>query len=197
MAGATAWGDQTQRREELREQKRLAVLREAARLFTERGYDRTSLEDIARELGISKRTIYYYVKNKEDILSSCSDMAFEELILPMREAMAESGAPAIERLQMFMRAYLKMISTDHGACMLSARSFPLSDAARTEVMKGVKGTDSVVRDLIREGIEEGSIASCDPAIAAAVPPIRMPRSAMQWTRSAFSAFRIAASCPAA
>ena len=168
MAGEAAWSDQTKRREEAREEKRMAVLRAAARLFTERGYDRTSLDDIAGALGVSKRTLYYYVKNKEDILSSCSDLAFKHLIEPTREASAAGAYSALERLQMFMRAYLTMISSDYGACMLAARSYPLSPAARAAVMKGIKDTDQVVRDLIREGIDEGSIAPCDPAITAAV-----------------------------
>ena len=168
MTGDAVWGDQAQNREEVREQKRMAVLREAARLFTQRGYDRTSLDDIASGLGVSKRTLYYYVKNKEDILSSCSDLAFKHLIANV-EAMSDTrGQTALDRLRVFMRAYLKMVSTDYGVCMLAARSYPLSPSARGAVMKGIKDTDKTVRDLIREGIDEGSIAPCDPAITAAV-----------------------------
>lgn len=168
MASEAAWGDQAQNREEQREQKRLAVLREAARQFTERGYDRTSLDEIAGALGVSKRTLYYYVKNKEDILSSCSDLAFEKLVAPSQEVTAKRASPPLDRLRVFMRSYLTMISTDFGACMLAARSFPLSDEARDAVMSGIRGTDKIVRDLIREGVEDGSIAPCDPAIVAAV-----------------------------
>lgn len=49
---------------------RKTVLDAAARLFVERGFGGTNLQDIAAELGISRPAIYYYFKSKEDILAS-------------------------------------------------------------------------------------------------------------------------------
>jgi AcrR family transcriptional regulator len=51
-----------------REAKREAVLHAAAQAFAEAGFFQTSLDDIAVRLGITKPTLYYYAKNKEDLL---------------------------------------------------------------------------------------------------------------------------------
>ena len=58
----------TAARAKLREAKRHAVLQAAAQLFNERGFHATSLDDIATRLKVTKPTLYYYVKNKDEIL---------------------------------------------------------------------------------------------------------------------------------
>lgn len=165
-AAGAVWEEGAASRAAQREKKRMAVLSTGARLFTQQGYDRTSLDDIAQALGVSKRTIYYYVENKEDIMRACAALAFKWLEGPAAEA-EDRGLPPLERLQRFMRGYMRMLVSDFGACMVAAREFPLSDEAREAVFTGVRRTDALIRSLIREGIEDGSMAECDPAYAAA------------------------------
>src|SRR3546814_3371720 len=62
-----------------REAKREAVLQTAARAFAENGYHRTSLEEIAARLGVSKPTIYYYAQNKDDLVAAIAARALDEI----------------------------------------------------------------------------------------------------------------------
>ena len=64
------WAPAAQRGQQ-RQIKRDAVLATAAQLFNERGFHATSLDDIAARLNVSKPTLYYYVKNKDEILIEC------------------------------------------------------------------------------------------------------------------------------
>ena len=48
--------------------KRIAILSQAARLFNYKGSRATTLHDIADSLGLTKTSLYYYVKNKEDLI---------------------------------------------------------------------------------------------------------------------------------
>lgn len=52
--------------------KRENILRVAERLFFERGYDRTSMDEIVSELGVTKPYVYYYFRNKQQILETLS-----------------------------------------------------------------------------------------------------------------------------
>ena len=61
------------------EDKRTAILRTAAQLFAANGYEATSLDMIADQLGIHKATLYHYVDNKESILFQCLVMSFGDL----------------------------------------------------------------------------------------------------------------------
>ena len=51
--------------------KREAVLQTAAQLFLEKSYGRTSLNDVAERLNITKPALYHYFRNKEEILLEC------------------------------------------------------------------------------------------------------------------------------
>ena len=54
-----------------RDTKREAVLQTAAQLFLEKSYARTSLNDVAERLNITKPALYHYFRNKEEILLEC------------------------------------------------------------------------------------------------------------------------------
>ena len=68
---SSAWKVTVLSREEQYDLKRKVLIQEAARAFSTRGYHATSLADVARELGVTKGALYYYVKSKQDILFEC------------------------------------------------------------------------------------------------------------------------------
>ena len=57
---------------------RLHIIREATRMFVEEGLKNVRMDDIARRLGISKRTIYELFANKEELINECADQYFIE-----------------------------------------------------------------------------------------------------------------------
>ena len=75
---APLWKTQAQREQE-RALKREAVLRAAARAFSEQGFHRTSLDDVAERLNVTKPTIYHYVRSKDEILFECVRIGLERL----------------------------------------------------------------------------------------------------------------------
>ena len=66
-----AWNDTVQTRDQQFNLKRTALLKEAARAFSSQGYHATSLDDVAKTLGVTKPALYYYIKNKQEILFEC------------------------------------------------------------------------------------------------------------------------------
>ncbi|MDG1204676.1 MAG: TetR/AcrR family transcriptional regulator [Pseudomonadales bacterium] len=151
-----------------REQKRLAVLQIGARLFSERGFDRTSLDDIATELKVSKRTLYYYISSKDEILFECSQLAFQYLNTAMQDAEhANVERPPLDRLEAFFRLNAQVLSNDFGACLVRCQNDVLSQESRAVLHEGYKKVDFAIRQLLKEGVEEGSIKPCDPKFTAA------------------------------
>lgn len=161
-----AWNETVVSREEQQENKRLAVLQAGARLFNVKGYDRTSLDDIAADLNVSKRTLYYYVKNKEDILFQCNSRALGFMKVVFEDA-RNTDEPALDRIKVVIRGYAKLLSEDSGACLVLTRDGPLSEENRHVLRDGRRLMNAIMCDLIRTGIEEGSIAPCDPNMASA------------------------------
>lgn len=152
-------------REDQRETKRLAILRAAARIFAERGYHTTSVAEVAEALGVSKPFLYYYLKNKEDILFACSAMATEQLQAVLEEVRSTPGT-AWEKLRLLFRGYARVMSTDFGICLIrSTTPGSLPPGLRDRLYAGRRRLNREVERLVAEGIADGSIRSVHPRMA--------------------------------
>lgn len=152
-------------RSQQRERKRQAVLQTAAQLFNERGFHATSLDDIAERLHVSKPTLYYYVKSKDDILLECVRSALELMRAGIAEV-REGGGRALDQLIACMRIYAGIVMQDFGKCVIRIGEDPLPAPLKKELRRLKAGIDAEFRQLIDEGIREGSLAPCDPKMAA-------------------------------
>jgi AcrR family transcriptional regulator len=84
-----------------------AILDLAVRVFLERGYDGASLDDIARAAGITKASIYYHVRGKEELLARGVGRAFDALYAALEEPGAKSGS-AVARLRHIVRRTIEI-----------------------------------------------------------------------------------------
>lgn len=149
------------------EDKRTAILRTAAQLFAANGYESTSLDMIADQLGIHKATLYHYVDNKESILYQCLVKSFGDLDAVI-DQMKDRSMPVLERLRIFVRSLAAAQNNDFGRCLVLVGSRPLDQAPGNSIRQFQRRLDMTVRDLITEGIADGSIRSFDPSIFAAL-----------------------------
>ena len=148
-----------------RDSKRDAVIAAAARAFNRNGYHNTSLDDIATVLEVTKPTLYYYVKNKEQLLFECFRTGLE----PIRAAfndIGHSNQPARERLTIVLLRYAEAIASEFGWCMVRAEDLNLSGDLQSHVKALKSEIDQGIRRLIRDGIADKSIAPCDPKMTA-------------------------------
>jgi len=148
-----------------RELKREAVIRAAAREFNRKGYHNTSLDDIAAALEVTKPTVYYYVTSKEQLLFECFVAGVEHIRTAFREA-RQLAVPARERLNAVLRHYGEAVASEFGWCMVRAEDQDLSPAMSRHIKSLKSEIDQGIRRLIREGIQDGSIESCDPKMTA-------------------------------
>ena len=152
-------------REQQREAKRQAVLQAAAELFNERGFHATSLDDIAARLNVSKPTLYYYVKNKDQILIECVRQGLD-MMLEGIEASRAAGGKAIDQLMTCMQVYAHIVTEPFGMCLIRVGDEQLPQDSRKELRRLKSGIDQEFRRLVAAGVEEGALAPCDPKITA-------------------------------
>ncbi|MFT3953229.1 MAG: TetR/AcrR family transcriptional regulator [Piscinibacter sp.] len=158
------WGP-VRGRAQQRALKREAVLRTAAALFNEKGYAASTLDEVAERLGVSKPTVYYYVDSKDAILFECVRTGLEMLQTAIRAVDARGGR-AIDKLEAAMRAYVDIVTQDFGMCVIRVGEDPLPPQRRSRLRRMKAALDREFRELIRQGIAEGSIAPCDPKLGA-------------------------------
>ncbi len=145
--------------------KREAVLKTAAQLFLEKSYGRTSLDDVASRLNITKPALYHYFHNKEDILLGCYRWG-TALIEESLNKIAVQYGTGLEKVEAFIYAYANAMTVNFGRCVMRLDEGDLSGKARGEVRTYKRKIDRRLRSFIQEGIEDSSIAPCDAKIAA-------------------------------
>ena len=152
-------------REHKREAKRQAVLQAAAELFNERGFHATSLDDIAARLNVSKPTLYYYVKNKDQILIECVRQGLDMMLAGI-EASRSAGGTAVDQLMTCMQVYAHIVTEPFGMCLIRVGDEQLPQHSRKELRRLKSAIDLEFRRLVTAGVEEGALAPCDPKITA-------------------------------
>lgn len=165
-AAASPWAP-VSHRERQREAKRNAVLQAAAQLFNERGFHATSLDDIAARLNVTKPTLYYYIKNKDEILLQCVRQGLD-MMLEGIEASRAAGGKAIDQLMTCMQVYARIVTMDFGMCLIRVGDEQVPPESRKELRRLKSAIDQEFRRLVAEGVAEGSIQPCDPKITAFV-----------------------------
>ena len=152
-------------RERERDMKREAVLRSAVRTFNARGFQAASLDEVAAKLRISKPTIYRYLGNKEQVLLECVTRGIE--MLQEAATSAHNGpGDGLARLTMFLRRYAEVNMDDFGRCVIRTDDSVLSAEGRDHFRALKRQIDQSMRDLIAEGITDGSIAPLDVKMTA-------------------------------
>ena len=154
-------------REQQREAKRNAVLTTAAQMFNERGFHATSLDDIAARLNVTKPTLYYYVKNKDEILLECVKKGLH-LILEGIEASRQAGGNAVDQLRACMQVYADIVTQPFGMCLIRVGDEEVPEPSRTELRRMKSEIDHAFRRAVAQGVAEGALAPCDPKMTAFV-----------------------------
>lgn len=148
-----------------RRRKQHAILRAAARLFRERGYERTRLTDIADALNITKPSLYYYVGNKEGILIAIQQSGLDQMLAGFDQLVAGERTGA-ELLTILLARYGEWTTTEFGVCVVTLFNIKVSPKGARSLHAARRLLERKVRSLIERGIADGSIKPCNSALAA-------------------------------
>lgn len=162
-AGREPW-KAFQARQRSMDVKRDAVLRTAAHLFLEHGYQKSSMSLIAAQLKITKPALYYYFRNKEEILVECYRAGIAHIETLLKETSGNQGT-GLCKLRLYVETYaVELVSYDFGRCVAMLDESELSPATRREVRMMKRRMDLTLRSYVEEGIADGSIGQCNPKL---------------------------------
>jgi AcrR family transcriptional regulator len=154
----------------------------AARTFTERGYDGTSMEDLARKLGITKSAIYHHVDGKEELLRLATDRALDGLSAVMAES-AAMNAPAIDRLEHVVRRSVDVLVEELPFVTLLLRVRGNTPVERRALARR-RDIDHAISALVAQAEADGDVRpDVDPALTARLL-FGMVNSLVEWYRPA-------------
>ena len=136
------------------------MLRAAAHCFNQKGYSGTSLKDVADRLGLTDPALYYYVRNKEELVYLCYVRAAEVGREAMQLAISE-GENGFDKVMLYLRHHVDFMVGDRGPIAIMSEIPSLKKEHRNEVLELSRKHSAAFEALIEEGIADGSIAPCD------------------------------------
>lgn len=89
--------------------KREDIIQIASRLFSLKGYNSTSLQDIADEVGLHKTSLFHYFKNKEEILTEVMEISFKKYTEILDDAFKKSDFSSEEKFRLALEEQIAVI----------------------------------------------------------------------------------------
>jgi AcrR family transcriptional regulator len=157
------------------------VLRRAIELFNRKGYEGTSMGDLAEELGFSKSAIYHHVPGKTYLLALALDEALDELTAVIRAALDESGGTAYERLRRVVRQSVEVLVAHQPAVTLLLRVRGNSEVELAALQRR-RWIDARLAELVRAAAAEGALRGDVPPELVSRLLFGMVNSLVEWYR---------------
>jgi AcrR family transcriptional regulator len=157
-----------------------SLLAVAVKLFNERGYDGTSMEDLSRRLGITKSAIYHHVASKEELLRLATSRALDALFAEAGK-LGQVDGRAIDRLEHLVRGSVLVLASNLPFVTLLLRVRG-NTAVEREALARRREFDHLVADLVAQAAAEGDLrADIDPAVTARLL-FGLVNSLIEWYR---------------
>jgi AcrR family transcriptional regulator len=142
------------------------IYRVAAEIMCKKGYEATSMNDIAEAVGLTKAGLYHYIRGKEDLLfqimSFGMDMVDEDVIAPARQI-----ADAQARLRAIVERHCRRIMEQGGAVTILLEEMPALTTAHQRIIRNRKRAYfELVRDTLDQLSAKGKLRDLDPTVAA-------------------------------
>ncbi|MEV4357247.1 TetR/AcrR family transcriptional regulator [Nonomuraea sp. NPDC049625] len=159
-----------------------AVLRAAVELFNRKGYDATSMGDLAKELGLTKPAIYHHVTSKEQLLGQALDDALDELTAVVTEASRDqAGTSAYGRLREVLRRSVEVLVAHQPSVTLLLRVRGNSEV-ELAALERRRWLDDRLAALVTDAVAEGALRDDVPATLVSRLLFGMVNSLVEWYR---------------
>jgi AcrR family transcriptional regulator len=140
-----------------------SLLDVAVAAFNERGYEATSMEDLAARLGVTKSAIYHHVPSKAELLRLAVDRALDALFAVTEQPAAGTGR-AIDRLEHVVRGSVRVLAAELPFVTLLLRVRGNTDVERAALQRR-REFDRFVTGLVATAEQQGDVRpDVDPAV---------------------------------
>jgi AcrR family transcriptional regulator len=136
------------------------ILKSAAAAFRRLGYHGATVEQIAAALHMKKGNLYYYFRNKEEILFACHQYSLERLLALLNEV-EHSGLPPDEKVRRLIVAFVHTILDELHGTALFLDLEAMSPAHLKTIIVGRDRFDHGLRKVLEEGIRTGTFGQAD------------------------------------
>ena len=147
-------------------ERREEVYSAALRLFREKGYHATSMQDIALAVGLYKGSLYHYISGKEDLLVQVFEQAMGALLCEVERIAVDAALPPREQLRRIIGAHVEAVANNLDALTVYLHEWrALADESLAPVREQRARYVGLISDVVRRGVAGGEFAAVDVSIA--------------------------------
>lgn len=162
--------------------RRQEVIDTAARIFHKKGYEATSIQEIAEEVGILKGSLYYYIETKEDLLFGVIKEAYDAA-LNLIEQLEQRDGGALELIEALVHGHAEIFSKNYVQSSVFFREFrALSEGRQQTIRQAGDVYNRFLVSQIRRGQRSGEVRSEINPRLVAIGIIGMMNSMAFWYR---------------
>ena len=141
------------------------IFETSLKLFSEKGYDATSIEEITATVGVAKGTLYYHFSSKEEIFNFLIEEGMKLLINSIEIKISKCDN-TLDKIKAVSLIQLKAVAKYENLLAIVLSQVWGSEArnvfCREKVMEYIK----VIQDIVQEGVDNGDIVNCDAEVLA-------------------------------
>lgn len=138
--------------------RRKELIRVAARLFVDEGFDRTTVRMLAQEMGIKSGSLFHHFRDKQEILRAVIEEGMHNALAIARTALAEAGGSPQARLDAMARAHLETLLTDRNAHVVALYEWRrLDEDSRAFLVHLRDDYEALWQKVIDEALDAGLI----------------------------------------
>jgi len=161
-----------ERKEREKERRRQQIMVAAKRVFSEKGFNKATMEDIAQEAELSPGTLYLYFKNKEELYASLSLRILQYLLIRVEHVNDEKGTNPEEKLKSLMEAMYDVYEFDPLIIinMFHLQSSETLKNLSPQLMSEIKDLSrkslNAIAKIFKEGVDQGLFIDRHPVALA-------------------------------
>ncbi len=146
-------------------EKKREILDAASRVFRRRGLQSTGMRDIAAELGMAVGNLYYYFKDKEELLAFVQEGTLEGL-LDLAVQVRKNRLPADARLALLIEGHVVLLNEGIPGSLAHLEVEALREPWRRKVQDQRDAYERTFREILEEGMAAGVFRQTDPKVTA-------------------------------
>jgi AcrR family transcriptional regulator len=161
-------GSQIMRKKEVNIKEK--ITRHALKIFAQKGYFRTTIDDIARATGVAKGTVYLYFTNKQDLYVATIDEYFSRAIAKLAAINGSNITPSekMEEIAVSIIDYIKQLKTSY--MLFTFENINLKGKTlkqmHTVIEPKIHTMIEIISDIIKHGIQNNEFRKVDPKLTA-------------------------------
>jgi AcrR family transcriptional regulator len=152
------WNNAVSGADEQYQFKKQAVIAEASRAFGRHGYKNVSLDEIAKTLNVTKPALYYYFKNKQELVYECHELAMQLGDRVLQDAIA-SESTGYARITAFIKNYISLLTDEMGAPAILQDFTGMSVADQKKITLRRRKFDQELRKVLEGGFRMAPLPS--------------------------------------